>query len=558
MNQLNDSQRELISHIDSLIPSSGELKYDFSNEKQYDFAKMLATLGGGGEEYSGRLDTLEYIKNLQGQSTPTKTQDTSLGWQDSFNILGLNLNEAGMIASRGFATVVGGYASMNLTLIVVNQATKQIVAHGFNHDFGSTLLSVSTQNSAYSDKDVVAYLHYQYTTSDNVAEIPHAGVVKRVANKASASGPELTHPVRRTTTPNNPKALNIGLGRQWSDQGQGSQFDYAWSEAVQDHPIGKIPFVGSATFGQAISTPLVLYTNLLLNIYVADKTGGGTSPSLEPADLEKVAAEFRIDPSNPAKLNWTLSPGINTTDPGNPIVFGNVTWNSDILAYFFCEIDVVLADGTLANATIQSSDAADKDPLDGTLNIMPIDFIWHCLAENTLVVMSDGSEKYIQNVLAGDQVLVGTNREIAAVEWTNKGMHKGAIFTIETENGERISASHNHVFFTGDNVVEAADLNIGDLIKMTYGISKIKTIVTDGYAGLVYNIATAPYQDENAIVQNISTFHANKFMVGDINAQRIIKAARLNDIEWIKKRVAPYLHRDVDVFFREKHMTRPS
>ena len=111
---------------------------------------------------------------------------------------------------------------------------------------------------------------------------------------------------------------------------------------------------------------------------MADQSGGGGT-QLDPTDMNTVYSAFSIDPINPAKLNWSLPAGVKTTDPGNPIVFSSVTWNSDILAYFFCEIDIVLSDGSLTSVYVQSSDSPDSDPLDGTLNIMPIDFIWHCL-----------------------------------------------------------------------------------------------------------------------------------------------------------------------------------
>jgi hypothetical protein len=265
-----------------------------------------------------------------------------------------------------------------------------------------------------------------------------------------------------------------------------------------------------------------------------------------------VAAAFEIDPENPAKLNWSLPAGKSTSDPGNPIVFSNVPWGSDTLAYFYCEIDVVLSDSSPASAYIQSSDSPDPKPLDGTLYIMPIDFIWHCLAEKTLVNMADGSKKVIEDILAGDKVQINDKGNIAVVEWTNLGAHKGAMFVIETESGKKIVTSHNHVFFTEEDAMPVSELKVGDILQTISGNEKIKLIESSEYNGLVCNIATVRYQDPHNSKSIVGAFYANDFLVGDINAQRVIKGRRLNDISWIKKQVPEYMHVDVDSFFNEK------
>ena len=389
-----------------------------------------------------------------------------------------------------------------------------------------------------------------YHGNDNSGN-PLGGLVNRQDNGGTTGDPVITAPTRTTSTPNNPKAINIGLGRNWSDQGPGSQFDYAWNESNQDHPIGKIPFVGSAIFSQNISTPLEPNTNLLLNIYVADQSGGGGT-QLDPTDMNTVYSAFSIDPINPAKLNWSLPAGVKTTDPGNPIVFSSVTWNSDILAYFFCEIDIVLSDGSLTSVYVQSSDSPDSDPLDGTLNIMPIDFIWHCLAQSTLVIMADGTKKPIEDIIAGDKVQINNQGGMAVVEWTNKGTHKGNVFIIKTENGNEIITSHNHVFITAKGPSPASELKVGDILQTLTRGSKIISIIKSEYNGLMYNIATTNYQDPKNFDGKIGTFYANEFEVGDINAQRAFKQLLLNDIEWVKKQVPEYLHTDVESFFKDK------
>jgi len=571
MIKLTQEQKELFSYIDQLVPEHGHLVYDFRDAEQYAFAKMLLIMTGKGEKYPGLLKSLELTKALHEKNGPQEPQletqpEATSGWQNMFIIPGLNLTANGTIGSNGLATVVGGYASMNLTLMVQSRASKNIVAHGFNNNFAQTLLTINTDPSSSTEIDVDAYLQYHGTANgvENgtaMTTAPYSGLVKREAkNNAVTADPVVDAPKRTTTNPKNLSAINIGLGRAWTDQGGNSPFDYAWNEPVPPagkHPKGKIPLEGHVIFSSAISSPLAFNRNFLLNIYIADQTGGGGA-QLSPSNYITVAAGFSIDPTNPARLNWSLPAGVNTSDHGNPIVFGDVPWGSDILAYFYCEIDVVLSDGSLATTYIQSSPTADPDPLDGTKYIMPIDFIWHCLAEDSQVIMADGSKRTIKDIVAGDKVQINDQGDIATVEWTNLGAHNGSVLHIETDTGEKITASHNHVFFTESKAKMAAEIVSGDKLKMLQGESTVKAVTEVVYDGLLCNLATVQYQDSDSEKAEMGVFYANDFLVGDVNAQRILKHQRLHDINWVKNQVPEHMHVDIDSFFAEKNIRRNS
>mgnify|MGYP000261690703 CR=1 FL=1 len=565
MTKLTDEQKQLFSYIDQLIPGDGHLAYDFNDQKQYEFARMMIELSGKSDKYPGMLKSLALMQSShKSNSAPKPMAGDTDGWQNMFTIPGLNLTQSGTIASNGLATVVGGYSSMDLTLIIQSKKSKNIVAAGFSNNFTQTLLTVNTAPSKSTEIDVDAYMHYHGISSGPAMNETHLfGVVKRKGNNTVTGDPTVIVPKRETQHPNNPNAINIGLGRGWTDQGYpagsggnpNSQFDYAWNEptpAAGENPKGKIPFIGSVTFSNQISSPLEFNTNFLLNIYVVDQNDGGGA-QLNPTDSANVANAFSIDSSNLAKLNWNLSPGTSTSDPGNPIVFGNVPWGPDTSAYFFCEIDVVLQDGSISSAYIQSSDSPDTTPLDGTTYIMPIDFIWHCLAENTLVTMADGSKKIIKDIVAGNKVQINHNDDLAVVEWTNLGTHKGLIIDITTDNGENIKTSHNHVFFTENTSKLASEIKLGDKLKMRQGLATVKNIRQSNHEGLMCNLATVKYQNPKHDKAEIGVFYANDFLVGDINAQRVIRQRRLNDIDWVKNQVPEYMHADVDSYFAERN-----
>ncbi|TCS60919.1 Hint domain-containing protein [Varunaivibrio sulfuroxidans] len=553
-------QKELFAYMDALIPENGCLTYDFRDPRQHAFATMMTALADDSDRYPGRLQTLERIRQAQNRNglSTAEPSTSEKGWQNMFVIPGLGLSKSNAkVASNGFGTIVGGYSSMNLTLIVQDNTTHDIVAHGFSNDFAQAFLPVETAppTSGGADLDVTAYLHYAYTgktgAGDSEGFEGSSGVVKRAASDGPTGDPTLKAPIRTTTAPLNPKAINIGLGRAWTDQGGSSQFDYAWNEPVQDHPIGKIPFHGSVTFGSKIKAPLKAKSGLYLDIYVADKTGGGGA-ELSPTDMDTVYSAFSIDAANPNKLKWKLPAGVSTSDPGNPIKFGHVTWSSDMLAYFYCGMTVVMDNGDLSFAAVQSKDTPDEDPLDGTLEIMPIEFVWHCVAGAAAVTMADGTTKPIEKIIAGDRV--ATDDGVATVRWTNKGIHKGIALTVRSDADHEITTSGNHVFMTADGPKQAEDLCVGDLLRVEGGalvaIAHIEP--KPFYDGLMYNLATRDFQDANAPGDAIATFIANGFIIGDVNAQRT-RAHRLGrDIAYVKSRVPAYLHPDVDAFFEDR------
>ncbi|WP_340077525.1 Hint domain-containing protein [Leptobacterium sp. I13] len=555
--KINDQEKELFNYIDSIIPESGQLEYDFNDPKQFEFALMFAQKSFDTERYPGIIESLHVKKRAQEQRKVVKnTLETDTGFQNMFGIPGVGLDSTTRnVASNGIGTIVGGYASMSLLLFIKDNATGNIITHAANNDMAGTLLSVATSpNSGTANLDVTSYLSYSGTPKKAQNQLedptPISGIAKRGAYNTTAD-PTISAPVRTTSNPRIPTAINIGLGRPWTDQGGTSGFDYAWNEPTSSSPIGKIPFVGSVVFNQAIQT-LTPNSNFLLQIYVANQVNGGTV-TLNVTDMATVYSRFSIDPANPNKLNWNLPAGISTSDPGNPIVFQHITWPTDMEALFYCQIIVTLADGSLGSANVQSQLTSDDDPLDGTLGIMPIAFIWHCLGEDTVVDMAEGGSKPIADIVAGDFVKTDFNGGTAKVEWTNKGMHIGGALKICLENTVEITTSDNHVFFTNNKPTPASELKEGDPLITKEGPVKITAIETiRDFKGMFYNIATRPYERPEDFNGIIGSFIANGVKTGDVNAQKAYRHMLSNDKEWVKKQIPSYLYKDLDSFFEDK------
>ena len=554
MINLNDKEIELFEYIKSLMGNNEEIKFDFNDPKQYEFAVMMTENGFDTELYPGKLKALEVQKESHiNNGFIAIEDDPNNPFVTNFSIPGIGIDPgANVIASNGLGTVANGYSAMNLNIMVQDNITKNIVASGSNQGYSNTVLNVATAINPQISKsmNVTSYLYYSYSLT--TGGVPSTGMIQKSTNNGTTGDPVITAPVvTRTSQPLPKNKINIGLNRPVFSQGGVSDMDYCYYDPnTVNQPLGRVPFVGSVIFAQPIK-PLIQGTTIQLTINVTNINSGGTATTIQVSNLTQVYNSFTIDAANPNKLNWNLRPPTSPTDLGQPIMYQNITWPSDLEALFYCFIIVILQDGTPGFVTIQSQNASEDDPLDGSLAIKPLSFIWHCLGEDTVVKMADGNEKPIADLVSGDKVVTNNKDGVATVEWTNKGAHYGNVLVITTNDDKKVTTSHNHIFITEKGEKLAIDLVVGDVVLMDTGNSKISCIETiPNYKGMFYNIATVEEQDPTNSNASIGTYIANGFIVGDINAQRVIRYKQQNDIEWVKKQLPDYLHKDAETFFK--------
>ncbi len=144
--------------------------------------------------------------------------------------------------------------------------------------------------------------------------------------------------------------------------------------------------------------------------------------------------------------------------------------------------------------------------------IPQLQFMWGCLSEGTLVRMFDQTEKKIEDIIIGDNVM-GRNKECVPVVNVWKGMEKN-IFCISTDVGE-ISMTHHHpvmINYKGVLVKKiAAFLKAGDqLIDYQGSNTPVRAVRVVPYRGMVYNLSLDTAQPY---------FIANGIVVGDMTIQ---------------------------------------
>lgn len=554
MINFTDDEIALFNYINELMGDKEEIEFDFNDPKQFDFATMLTKKSFDTKLYPGKLQALNAQKKQHlSEGFQARVNDSSNPFSTNFTIASIGLSPtSNTVESNGLGTVVGGFGNMNLTLLVMDNITQTFVANGSSQGFGNTVLGVQTApgGQGSSSINVTSYLQYSYTSAQT--KVQSSGMVKRSTNNGSTGDPTVSAPVVTRNNPTQKSSIAIGLNRPVFSQGGNSDLDYCYYDSNPvNQPLGRIPFVGSVSFGQAIR-PLQQGTTIQLTINVTNTSSGGALTTLQVSNLNQVYSAFSLS-SDSKTLLWNLPPPQSQTNLGQPIMFQNITWPSDLQALFYCNIAVILQDGTPGFATIQSQYTGDNNPLDGMLSIKPISFIWHCLGEDTVITMADGSEKPIAEVNSGDEVAIGAYGEKATVIWTTKGAHFGNVLSITTTDKKKIITSHNHIFITESGAVPADKLKKGDELSTLNGKTAIAEIeIISDYEGTFYNLATGEDLDASEFDGKIDTFVANGFVVGDMNAQRAIQHKQRNDINWVKTLLPDYLHADAETYFKQK------
>ena len=566
--KFTQEQQSISAYVHNLIPEHGHLVYDLRDEKQYQYARMMTEKSGLSEsDYPATYKLLDDIRDYQEKNGYTPFNEAELaqdGWQTAYEITTAGKNVGNDAAARGLGTVVGGFNSMYLFLHVIDNTNHLFLAHGNAHAMtpATTLLVETEKNMAYPlTEDYHTGLHYTSApTPVNIeargdAQSPgDSGTIIRQHRNAAVADPVLVSP--KYTELSNPYGgatnnILIGLGRQWSTQG--TQFNYVWAEPNVNHPLGRVPFEGHVAFDKQIKLikpTAVSPGNIAVDIQVTDKTGGGTIRPTPSQYFDNIYPNFYLDPGDHRILHWNLPAGTSNTDKGNPVVFTSVIWNSDITALFNCTIQVTFNDNSVGYATIISTDSGqDDNPVDGTLHMHSLEFVWHCVGRETSVTLPCGKgTKPIEQFLSGDQVLVNQNGEDNVVSAVHMGDHKGKMCVITTDQGQSLTLSHNHIVITPTGGVRADMLVAGTKVLVEGGIATIVTAADEpDYNDVVYNLYVGAYTDDA-----VGTYFANGILVGDIVAQRKMTEALGNDPDWVLSQLGQEWATDINSYFANR------
>ncbi|HWA90317.1 MAG TPA: Hint domain-containing protein [Rhizomicrobium sp.] len=542
--QTSDNQRANILHVQKLTGGGRKHHvFDFSDVRQYEYARdALIAAGQTPERYPGLHKALAQSRDHHvSRGAPKALAATADdGGQDAFmsgpqitnlGVIPPSLPSGGRVSGTGFHTQIGGTSMTNVVCQITNTATGAVLASGSNSQYNmgefvpvQTLDSTSTTPAPQMTG---AVLYMMQLTPGGPIE---SGVVSYNLASLVIGDPTVTQPTK-WQSPNPPPYIVIGLGR---GNGTTSNVDYWFWQDQFNYPNLAVPLVGNVTFSAPIQT---LVPGSTINLFVTlAKQGGGYA---NPVDLTHVYSKFTIDGNNNKQLDFNL-PATGVQSTTDPIVFGVTTWNSEVVTYFTCNMIVNLVGQPLpASATIMSVDNPDMDPIDGTKYIRPIQFVWHCLAEGTLITMADGSTPRIEELKGGERVRVdnkGGEREIDA---TFAGPHYGPAIYLKLSDGKELTLSQGHIVILADGKqVMAEELHPGDSIVVLGGTAKVESASRGLYRGALFNLSL--------LGPPPTTMFANGILVGDQQMQSTIRRQRKTHPDTVRRAIDPLFLADYE------------
>lgn len=557
--KLAQSQIQKIMAFADRTPERGSRQPNlFLNEDDYEVILMLTEKAWSRDRYPGHFQSIEEIRE---QHRGIAASDVSIASPDDEPKTSFNFFEAGVRAASeaftftSYGAVVRGYKSLHMTIAVVDEEMGELLADGqasLNNVYHE--LTKSFNVSGTSGRYTVTLIA-RFDPSDGGPSELHVSKLTQGTQIIQADDPVITHPIKRGNQTPDANAIVIGLGRNWGDQGPGSDMDYAWAQPSSNNPKGQIPFVGEVLFPEPISD-LRPNLNFSLQISVANVIGGGTVEIL-PENMNAVFNRFSIDPGNPRKLKWNFAPGRLTTDQGSPIIFEHIKWPSDMRAIFFMQALVFSRSNEPMIASVRSYDGNQpQDPPDGHLSILPIVFWWHCLARDTLVSMADGSRKPIQDIVKGDRVVSDLDVGPAEVLGTQAGYHFGSVHRFRTSSGRDITCTEEHVLVSETGMKTAREIKRGDrLYVLTDDKNQplqldvvTKTWSISGYDQEMYNLIVQSPENPQKVA---GFFFANDFLTGDTSASRVLEHSRRFDVRHLKSILPSSFHTDVDSYLED-------
>ncbi|WP_368273655.1 Hint domain-containing protein [Enterocloster bolteae] len=131
-----------------------------------------------------------------------------------------------------------------------------------------------------------------------------------------------------------------------------------------------------------------------------------------------------------------------------------------------------------------------------------------CLNENTMVIMSDGTNRRIKDLRVGN-IVNGTSGENVRIENIWRG-YEEELIELKLENEKQLSITKDHPIITNEGVVRAITIKAGDLLLTVEGYVKVVSVENIKYESNVYNLSLSDRDN---------TFWAEGIAVGDIEIQ---------------------------------------
>ena len=534
-NNLTQQHLNDVQAVTSKMKPGVSYDLNLADDQQYNYLKNTYKLNGITEaKYPRTTQALEEQRNndlkfnkgtgLTISKDVVQTGDTKFGTYAQVTGVGTAKNGSVAYASA-YVSVEGDVEFVNATLQVFDTKDGyKLLASKSIKNQPANFVAIQASGGTPSNR-MMAVLTYSYKVK-GFNKTPDKTVLAK--NRNGQFDPVVNEPVQKADHTSNPN-IKIALSRgENANKGNNKDVDYWFYRGQWDNTTVTVPFVGSVKFANPIQTPLS--DNLQLEMVVALNNGGAC---VVPANLDKVKEAFSIG-ADGRTLNWNLpANGATPGSDGNPIVYSAAPWNSDTVTYFFANIGVRTANNLDYDwAFVQSTDMADEMTEDGIRYIKPLVFLWHCLAEGTMITLADGALLPIEEVTNEYRVRANNNgQDLRVVATTQAPAIPGETLFLKVASGEELILSKDHVVITVDGPLKAVELERGMVLITERGNVELEFISEFDYQGTMYNLELEVQPGAE------TTMFANFVQVGDYHMEMNYKRNATSNPEYVKKHV---------------------
>jgi hypothetical protein len=522
-----------LRHMLALNPSGRFKPLDFSDDAQYRFYLAQVQRAGITPEraprfYRALAEAREQHKAFGPPKIEHAPADVPSGEVQTINLiteLGPVDHDAENWASAALSSVPDGSTASRMTLVLYDQDFNPIGPSGESSDYDDgknlgvqTTGHIAGPSPAPHPRTVQAVETFFYQKNGK----PFHGYATRL----TATYPEAINNLAPVISVQGHNFIKVCLDRQ-----QFNDCDYYMNTTIQNV---QFPVQGNASYYGTIQLPITTQ-NAFSYIEVTRPASGGGCPLIDES------AFFQNDNTHitGGTISWFL----------NPASFGSGATcytNGDLITFTFSMQVTVLPDNSQNGAPVWIfiTNAPDTEPNLNTLVIPPMQLVYGCLAEDTLITMQDGKEVKIQNVVERNKVLQSSEGRVLTVEDTTVGFERKPMVRIRDSAGHSLLLTEGHPVVTARGVRLAGELAAGDEVVTRDGKAILVSVGREEYGRKVWNLNVGMPVDGVKLTKSNTTFFANGILVGDGRMQATYGELAKRDPRALLERLPAEWHED--------------
>ncbi|WP_372069300.1 Hint domain-containing protein (plasmid) [Tistrella mobilis] len=498
---------------------NGVMSLDMRNETHRRF--ILDRFGGDDylERYFPSTRRLIKLTEAHHQATGGPRKATLLEMDDpqsgswvpavTLTYLGVEPN-SNQVSAQGIVTLTGISTVTALNLILVDNHTgQQIGSSSIPQQYNSTtqVVELTSAASVVDGKlDVTATLSAAYmpagaTALETVVATADLRGVDAIDTLTVVDPNHNSHPTR--------DYIKVGLNRTDNQVGDCDYYYQYGNDGSK--PIVGLAVNGSATLLQGYTVAANPNFNGNCILFRRSGQGDGATLAFPSADIPPLCTGAG------GAISWAIGPDWLQGAPWDQ----GQTIDLDFLLNFS------LSTGETAFIRVTSVPLGVTTPPANIGMVAPIQFVWGCVAEGSLVELADGTARPIESLTAGERVADGMGGSLRIAEvW--RGTEDKPMVRVVTDTGAEVLLTHNHPVPTAAGVVVAEALETGAMVTTDRGSARVTLVERVSHDGRVFNLDLLPDGAESlADIHDdaITGFIAGGILVGD-NRMQAVHAAR--------------------------------